>query len=131
VSADRDRETGSVGGAGARWRRAAEQKGPGRGVDEPLDEAAMKSELASGAAAEAARLADIVDTLEQAAAQAAVERSLVADWPAERLEALRAGLRQPRFGDEEGLAAELAEARLQLDAVQGLRRRLQGVAEDA
>jgi hypothetical protein len=105
--------------------------GPRRGVDEPLDEAAMKSELASGAAAEAARLADIVDTLEQAAAQAAMERSLVADWPAERLEALRTGLRQPRFGDEEGIAAELAEARVQFDAVQDLRRRLRGVAEDA
>jgi hypothetical protein len=91
---------------------------------DPAFEEEMASELASGAAGEAARLADIVEALESAHARAVMERSLVADWPPERLQVLREGLRNPRFAGHEGLAAELAEARAQLDAVQDLRRRL-------
>jgi hypothetical protein len=99
------------------------------GADRAFEEE-LASELVSGAAGEAARLADIVEALESAHARAAAERSLVADWPRDRLQVLREGLRNPRFADEEGLAAELAQARSQLDAVQDLRRRLHGAREE-
>jgi hypothetical protein len=83
-----------------------------------------REELASSAAVEAGRLAGAIAALQSALAQAEAERGLVADWPPERLEALRAGLRHPRFGDVEGYGAELARAQAELGAIDDLRRTL-------
>jgi hypothetical protein len=68
----------------------------------------------------------VVETLEDAHRQAQAERALVAGWSDEQVQVLREGLRQPRFADEAGLAAELAQASAELAAVRALRDHLAG-----
>jgi hypothetical protein len=87
---------------------------------------AILEELFASAAAEAARLAELVDSVAERVAVAQSELELVADWPAERIELLRAALRRPRFADVPGYTGELERAEAELASVQELRRRLAG-----
>ncbi len=86
----------------------------------------MYRELLTQAAAEATRLVEIVDELTEALAVAESQHALVADWPASRVELVRAALRQERFADVTGFSAELERAEAELATVQELRRRLSG-----
>lgn len=86
------------------------------------------ADLRETAAAEAARLGQVVRALEDRVAVARAERALVAEWTDEQVEDLRTGMRMPRFADVEVVSAELAEARTQYEAVEALRRGLSGPA---
>lgn len=74
----------------------------------------------------AARLAKLVDELQEMLSVAEAQYSLVADWPEGRLALLRDALCQDRFADVSGYTAELERVEAQLGAVQELRRRLAG-----
>jgi len=87
---------------------------------------AFTADLRASAGAEAARLAQVVRTLEDRVAVARAERALVAEWSPEQIEDLRQGMRMPRFADVEEVERQLTEARGQLDAVEALRRGLGG-----
>jgi hypothetical protein len=85
---------------------------------------AFTTDLRASAGAEAARLAQVVRTLEDRVAVARAEAMLVAEWTPEQVEDLRQGMRMPRFADVEEVERQLTEARAQLDAVEALRRGL-------
>lgn len=87
---------------------------------------AVRDEIISVAAGEAARLDELVELLEAGLARALVEASYLEGLAPDRIEVLRDGLRQPRFADVPGFEDELATARAELAMVQELRRRLAG-----
>jgi hypothetical protein len=84
----------------------------------------IRSDLVAVAGGEATRLVDVIGGLERDLARAEAEAAFVTGWSAERIATLRSAMRMPRYADVEGVHAELALARAELEAVQDLRRRL-------
>lgn len=86
----------------------------------------MHRALLSRAVDEATRLVELVDELTEKLAIAESQHALVGDWPAARIELVRAALQKPEFADVAGCSAALERAEAELAAVQELRRRLAG-----